>query len=113
MKTDFSHFSNIAQAISHLLYPHGEVVIHDLKTGCIAAIFNNLSKRKIGDESLLEEIGDLAKIPDVFPLYFKTNWDGKRMKCVTATLKDQDDTPIGFLCINVDLSKWEEMHRFV
>ncbi len=110
---NLKQFFAIAQAIGLLLHPHGEVVIHDLKTGCIAHIVNNLSKRKVGDESLLDEIKNLSEIPDVFPLYFKTNWDGKRMRCVTATLRDRKGNPIGLLCINVDLSKWEDMQKFL
>ena len=67
------HFPT-AQAISQLLHPHGEVVIHDLKTGTIAAIYNPFSKRKVGDDSSLEE----SDYPDVFPVYTKSNWDGKK-----------------------------------
>lgn len=103
----------IAEAISLLLHPYGEVVIHDLKTDRIAALFNNLSKRKIGDESLLEDLPRKKNIPDLFPPYFKTNWDGKKMKCVSATLKNRNQKPIGLLCINLDLSKWEEMQQFI
>jgi D-arginine utilization repressor len=106
-------YFSVAQAISQLLYPYGEVVIHDLKTQRIAAIFNNFSKRKVGDESLLEEMLTPKKLPDVFPTYFKTNWDGRNLKCITATLKNQKDEPIGLLCVNLDVSKWEEMENFL
>lgn len=98
----------VAQAISLLLHPHGEVVIHDLTTGKIAAVYNNLSKRTIGDDSLIEELADYTQLPDVFPLYVKTNWDGKKMKSTTATLRDKKNNPIGLLCINLDISRWEE-----
>ena len=36
----------IAKAINILLHPYGEVAIHDLKTGLIAAIYNNFQKEK-------------------------------------------------------------------
>ncbi len=103
-------YKPVAEAISALLFPHAEVVLHDLKTKCIAAIFNNVSKRKVGDESLLD---DFAITGDVIPPYFKTNWDGRKMKCVTAVLKDQKGKPAGLLCINLDISKWEELHYFI
>ncbi len=106
-------YKPVAEAISLLLFPHGEVVLHDLRTGCIGAIFNNLSKRAVGDESLLDEIGTLSDSQDVFPPYFKTNWDGRKMKSVSAVLKDRVGKPIGLLCINLDISKWEEMHHFI
>lgn len=113
---DPSHFSNIlaiAEGISLLLYPHAEVVLHDLKTRCIAAIFNNMSKRQVGDESLIEEWESSSPFPTLFPLYFKTNWDGRKMKSLSVTLRDSQGHPTHLLCINLDLSKWEEMHRYI
>ena len=105
---------SVAEAISILLFPHVEVVLHDLSTGRIGAIFNNLSKRAIGDESCLDETSKLAEFQDVFPPYFKTNWDGRKMKSVTAVLRAQKTgKAIGLLCMNLDISKWEEMHRFI
>ena len=35
------------------------------------------------------------------------------MKSVTAVLKNHVGKPIGLLCINLDISKWEEMHHFI
>lgn len=112
MKNELKNYFPIGEVICNLLFPHAEVVLHDLKTKCIAAIFNNFSKRKAGDESLLHE-EHIGELPAVFPVYFKTNWDGRRIKSVTATLKNQKSIPIGLLCINLDVSKWEEMGHFL
>lgn len=113
MNKQLNTYVGVGQAISMLLHPYAEIVLHDLSTGRIAAIYNNLSRRKVGEESLLEEAANLAKLPDVFPPYSKINWDGKKMKSVTATLRDSKGMPIGLFCINLDLSKWEEMHQFI
>lgn len=113
MIDELVRYKPIGEAISLLLFPHAEVVIHDLKTGCIGAIFNNLSKRAVGDESLLDEVKQLSDTQDVFPPYFKINWDGRKMKSVTAVLRNQHGKAIGLLCINLDISKWEEMHLFI
>ena len=113
MRNELDRYKPVGEAISILLFPHAEVVLHDLGTGCIGAIFNNLSKRAVGDESLLNELNKLSESQDVFPPYFKTNWDGRKMKSVTAVLKNQAGKPIGLLCINLDISKWEEMHHFI
>lgn len=110
---DLSIYFSVAQAITTLLHPYGEVVVHDLKTGQIAAIYNNLSKRKVGDESLVEDLGNYEELPDVFPVYSKVNWDGRNMKSSTATLRNSKGKPIGLLCINLDISKWEEMQHFL
>lgn len=103
----------VAQAISLLLHPHGEVVIHDLKTGKIAAIYNNFSKREVGDDSLIEELADYTQLPDVFPVYAKTNWDGRKMKSTTATIRNKKGNPVGLLCINLDISRWDELRHFL
>jgi D-arginine utilization repressor len=113
MKKGLEHYKPIAEAISILLFPHAEVVLHDLRTGCIGAILNNFSKRAVGDESLLDDMGNLSESQNVFPPYFKTNWDGRKMKSVTAVLRSQAGKPIGLLCINLDISKWKEMHHFI
>ncbi len=111
--TTLKHYFPIAEAITLLLQPHAEVVIHDLQSGKIAAIYNNFSKRSVGDLSLLEEVADHTKLPDVFPVYAKTNWDGRKMKATTATLRDHNKNPMGLLCINLDISKWEEFRGFL
>lgn len=113
MSKKLRRFYPIAEGLSNLLYPHAEVVIHDLKSNRIVAIFNNFSKRKVGDESLLQEELEDAKLLDVFPIYFKTNWDGRRLKCVSITLKDENGIALGLLCINLDVSQWEEMGKYL
>lgn len=107
---DLTSYKPIAEAVTLLLYPHAEVVIHNLKSGCIEAIFNNFSKRAVGDESLLDETDDSM---DLFPPYYKINYDGRKMKSVTAVLRNSRGKRIGFMCINLDISKWEEMQHFI
>jgi predicted transcriptional regulator YheO len=111
MKNELDRYHPIAEAISLLLFPHVEVVIHDLKTGKIAALFNNFSKRAVGDSSLLDEFNPASQ--DVIPPYIKTNWDGRKMKSVTAVIKNGEGVPIALMCMNLDVSKWEEMHHFI
>lgn len=106
-------YFSVAEAITALLHPHAEVVIHDLKTGKIAAIYNNFSKRTVGDESLIKEFTDYTHLPDVFPVYTKMNWDGRKLKSSTATLRNKNNIPIGLLCINLDVSKWEEFRHLL
>lgn len=113
MRDELVLYKPIAEAISLLLFPHAEVVLHDLKTKTIQAIFNNFSKRAVGDDSLLEEMEELSSSQGVFPPYFKTNWDGRKMKSVSVVLKNLAQKPIGLLCVNLDISKWEEMHHWI
>jgi len=113
MINELKRYTPVAEAISLLLAPHVEVVIHNLKTQRIEAIFNPFSKRKVGDESLLDEEVTHLGTQDLFPPYLKTNWDGRKMKSVTAVLRDQRGVAVGLMCINLDISKWEEMHHFI
>lgn len=106
-------FQPIAETISLLLFPHAEVIIHDLKTKCISFIANNLSKRKVGDESLLEELYQIKEAEDIFKPYMKVNYDGRKMKSVSAVLRNKAGKPIGLFCINLDISKWEQVHHFI
>lgn len=103
-------YSPIAQSVVALLQPYAEAVIHDLKTGKIHAIFNPYSRRVKGDDSLLDVEVQKAKLPVYFEPYLKTNWDGRKLKSVTSTLRDAKGKPIGLLCFNLDISKWEEFH---
>ena len=110
MSSELDLYKPIAEAIGLLLSPHAEVIIHDFRTKCIRFIYNNLSKRKIGDESLLDET---ERLQDLFSPYFKINWDGRKMKSVSIVLKNRSKKPIGLLCINLDISQWMHMHQFI
>ncbi|WP_337183192.1 PAS domain-containing protein [Shinella sp.] len=99
--------SATAAAISTLLYPHAEVVLHDLETGLIAGIWNAFSGRKPGMESLVEDELEQAGEGGVYGPYEKTGGDGRRLKSVTAVLKDDFGQAAGLLCINMDVSHFE------
>ena len=99
--------SATAAAISTLLYPHAEVVLHDLETGLIAGIWNAFSGRKPGMESLVEDELDQADEGGVYGPYEKTGGDGRRLKSVTAVLKDDFGQVAGLLCVNMDVSHFE------
>jgi predicted transcriptional regulator YheO len=106
MKEEISVYLNIADAISKLLHPFAEVVIHDLKKDQIAAIFNSLSKREVGDSSYLDRIdfNNKEKIPDIIGPYEKLNFDGRKLKSISIIIKDKKGLALGFLCINLDVS---------
>jgi len=113
MKNVLKPFVPVAEALGQLLYPYGEVVIHDLETGKVAYLVNNYSKRTVGDDSLIEEDAALDEFPDVFSPYLKTNWDGRRLKSTTATIRDRDGKPVGLLCINIDISFLDECQKAI
>ena len=98
----------LVEGITKLFYPHVEGAIHDLKQGKIVALYNNISKRKVGDRSAVTELGVAIKdFPDVFDPYYKTNWDGRKLKCTSVTVRDDSGYPIGLICLNFDTSVLE------
>ncbi len=100
-------FFSVADAIATLLIPQAEVVIHDLISGRIAYVANNISRRKVGESSLtdLKDIGSLEE--NVIGPYRKTNFDGRELKSVTAVLRESGGRPYGLVCINFDVAMIE------
>lgn len=110
-------FLGTAEAIARLLHPHAEVVIHDIQSNQIAAIYNNSSGRRIGSPSGIEDVdglmlGDAANGP-----FRKTTLQGREIKYVSSVLRDATDQAVGLMCINLDVTTlrgWLEMgQRFL
>lgn len=100
--SDLAPHLPICDAIAELLSPYAEVVLHDLRTETVCYVANNISKRAIGDPSLLHEI-DFKRTDRLIGPYEKINWDGRRIKSVSAIIR-RDRRAIGIICINVDVS---------
>jgi D-arginine utilization repressor len=103
----------VLEGITQLFHPYVEAVLHDLESGKIAAVYNNLSKRAAGDRSAISKfVGDsIDEFPDVFEPYYKTNWDGKKFKCVSVTIRDDNGRPIGLMCFNFDTSVFSGINQ--
>ncbi len=106
-------FTAVADAIQALLHPHAEVVIHELEQDRIVYIANCFSKRSPGDPSLLDEEISGQDCPAVLGPYDKLNYDGRRLRSVSAVLRDAQGEPMGLLCINLDLSHFEAAARLL
>lgn len=104
---DLDNFRAIADAIATLFFPHAEVVLHDLRTQKIDHIANNLSKRAVGDDAALEDL--LENTPDERNIgpYEKLNWDGQRIRSLSTVLRDSAGKPLAVLCINLNISLFE------
>ncbi|MDC7717869.1 PAS domain-containing protein [Vogesella sp. DC21W] len=104
-----SRYAHLADSITKLFFPYAEVVIHDLAEQRVRYLANNLSRREIGDESGLEDIERTIADRFVGP-YEKLNWDGRRMRCVSSVLFDDDGQALGVMCINFNIAVFEDMH---
>ncbi|AOZ49768.1 helix-turn-helix transcriptional regulator [Chromobacterium vaccinii] len=103
-----NRYAHIADGVATLFHPYVEVVIHDLHDQTVLHIANNLSRREPGDDSALEEIPGTARERMVGP-YEKLNWDGRRMRSVSAVLFDDQARPAGMMCINFNIAVFDEM----
>lgn len=92
----------LCDAIALLLQPQAEVVLHDLATETVAHIANPFSHREVGEPSLLHEIDFRPDVALIGP-YEKVNFDGRRLKSVSAVLRE-DGRAVGVICINLDVT---------
>jgi D-arginine utilization repressor len=105
--SDLDNYRAIADAIATLFFPHAEVVLHDLRTQKVDYIANNISKREIGDDAALEDmLSEEVDERNIGP-YEKLNWDGQKIRSVSSVLRDPQGTPIAVLCINLNISLFE------
>lgn len=95
-------FIPVCDAIAALFRPYVEVVLHDLATETVTHIANNFSNRELGEPSLIHEI-NFEPTDHVIGPYEKVNWDGRRIKSISAVLR-ADGQPVGVICINTDVS---------
>ncbi len=107
-----THYEPVAEAIAKLFYPFVEVVIHDIEDNRIKAIFNSLSGRQIGDDSLIENAEALVRGPDVMGPFVKRSHNKRTQKYVTVLLKKQKKA-VGLMCINFDMSVAEKVQESV
>ena len=107
-----SRYAHLADSIAKLFFPYAEVVIHDLAEQRVRYLANNLSRREIGDESGLEDIERTIADRFVGP-YEKLNWDGRRMRCVSSVLFDDNGQALGVMCINFNIAVFEDMHNML
>jgi predicted transcriptional regulator YheO len=95
----------VAAAAVALFHPHVEVVAHDVVTDRVVAVWNPLSGRRIGDESLLEpELLQAAQGDAVFGPYPKVDERGGRWTSVSVPLGGGR----GLLCVNFDRSALDD-----
>ncbi len=97
----------LADGIATLFFPYVEVIVHDLQVQRIVYIANNLSRRKIGDDSALERAELSPRAPVIGP-YAKRNYDGATMRSVSVVIESASGAAIGLVCINLNIGVFEQ-----
>lgn len=107
---NLSPYIQIANAITRLFSPLAEVVIHDVSKGSIAHICGGLSKRQVGDDSLLDPHLTTAAAPlwEETP-YTKLNFDGKLVQSISIPLRDEAGALAYIMCINCEVTVFENL----
>ncbi|HDJ1438696.1 TPA: PAS domain-containing protein [Serratia rubidaea] len=98
-----TRYHAIADAIALLFTPYAEVAIHDLASQKLVYIANNRSQRELGEDSNLDDLRDNLDLQVIGP-YQKHNWDGGQLRSISAVLRDDNQHPIGLMCINLDIT---------
>lgn len=103
-------YEHVIKGVIDLFAPFVECAIHDIETGKIVAIYNNISNRKVGDPSPLAELNTpVDKFPDFFEPYYETNWNGHKIKCTSITIRDENKRPLFIICFNFDTSVFQDI----
>jgi len=89
----------VAGAITALFSPHVEVALHDLTSGRIVRLWNPISRRRAGDESLIEPEFRAAG-GELFGPYEQVDVRGHRTTSVSVPVEEGRM----LLCINFDRS---------
>ena len=109
----YEHLFALCEGIAVWLHPHAEVVLHDLETDTVVRLWNNFSRRQPGDASLIGKEIQLADDCDVYGPYEHYNWDGRLLKSISAVIRDNSGRRMGLLCLNLDVSSFEGLKRFL
>ena len=100
----------ICKAITQLLNPLTEVVIHDLDTDKIVFISGALSNRAVGEDSNLD-INPRVNQDELQNItYPKLNFDGRLIKSISVPLMEKEQIK-ALLCINCDVSLFSQMQQ--
>jgi len=94
----------VCEAIVALFLPLAEVAVHDIRHKRIVAIWNPISKRKVGDRSLIDELPDYSEDARVTGPYPKVLADGRAITSVSVVLRNAKGAARGLLCIDFDRS---------
>ncbi|MCB1281778.1 MAG: PAS domain-containing protein [Salinibacterium sp.] len=104
----------LVESLGEALPPTSELLLHDLSKlpNSIVAISGTVTRRKVGDPANELLLRAAAKGEFQTKIGYETRLgDGRRMKSSTVIVRDSRGTAIAAMCVNTDLSAWEELHH--
>lgn len=110
---DIAFIKATADGIAALLFPDLEAVVHDVQSGRIVHIANGFSRRKVGDESLITDLPELATGPDVVGPYEKTGPNSRQLRSITMVARDERGEIRTLLCLNFDVTALSQVQKLL
>jgi predicted transcriptional regulator YheO len=97
------------EAIAALFAPYAEVAVHDIRRDRVVGIWNPISRLRVGDRSLIDELPPHPDDAHVVGPYPRQLADGRAVTSVSVVLHNAKGAPRGLLCINFDRSPLDGM----
>lgn len=110
-KANFRNLETIVDGMAKVFGSNCEVVLHSLEDtshSVIKIVNGKVTGRKVGSPltdflaELLKKADSLEK--DAIGCYYNKLDDGRLLKSVSVLLRNTKGKPVGFLCVNIDLS---------
>ena len=105
----------LVRGLAEMLGPDCEVVLHDLGRlpHTIVAIENgHVTGRRVGDvptDLMLSSLRNIDGLPDT--RVYMTSRDGKTLRSLAVTLRDDEKRPLAILGVNLDVSRLAQAQR--
>lgn len=117
-KKIFQRYIDVAKVLGEMFAPVLETVVNDLSKPkhSIIAIFNGqVTGRKIGDGTTELGYRRIAKedIPDLLINYTNESPDGRKLKCSSIAIRDENGKLLGSFCLNFDITYFSQMGTFL
>jgi D-arginine utilization repressor len=94
----------MCEAVVALFHPLAEIVVHDIRHARIVAVWNPISRHKVGDRSRTEELPEYREDARFIGPYPKVLADGRAITSVSVVLCNAKGVARGLLCIDFDRS---------
>lgn len=113
----FQQLSATANLFSALMGADTEIALHDLKTRQLVYIVNgHITGREVGykvDASVYDSIVGLSEKDDLVIGYRSHTPTGRKLRSSHLVIRDKDGEPAALMCVNQDISKWEEFRTLI
>lgn len=110
---DIAFMNAAADGFAALLFPDLEAVVHDVRSGRITHIANGFSRRKVGDPSLLDDLGELEQGADVIGPYEKNGAHNRQLRSISIAARADSGEIVALLCLNFDVTALSQVQKLL